>query len=131
MFNAQPVHFVREFIAEFVEEILAEQLFLKGAEDAGLDLVAPNSQVVLAASLIAPAKASEAVIARHDESGAADATLRESREQILRPPRADRIAGGSDGVSAECLALLCIRPQLVGHDAQLGDCPSANAHRVT
>src|SRR6267142_3875247 len=115
MFHPESVHLAGELLAELVEEFLVQELLLQRLEHARFHLVAADGQMVVAASLVACTEASEAVLARHDESGAADSALRQSREQILWPPRADRIASGSDRVSAELLALLC-RPRLVGHD---------------
>jgi hypothetical protein len=67
------------------------------------------------------AEAAETMLAGYDESGAADAALRQSREQVLRAPCAGGIAGGSDRVSTALLALLRVCPQFVGPYAQLRD----------
>ncbi|HMD36977.1 MAG TPA: hypothetical protein VKH42_18515, partial [Vicinamibacterales bacterium] len=119
MLHPEPVHLPSELVAEFCEQLLVQELLPERFQHSRFDFIAPDSQVVVAPSLIACPEASEAVLAGHDESGAADAALRQSREQILRPPGADRIASGSDRVSAELLALLCRCPRLVGHNAQL------------
>src|SRR6185295_4680369 len=72
MLHSQAVHLAREFIAEFFEQILAQQLLLKRFEDAGFDFVAANGQQVVAPALITCAEAGEPVAPGHDESGAAD-----------------------------------------------------------
>src|SRR5262245_52776290 len=117
MLHAEPVHLARELFAELVEQVLAQELLLQRLEDTRFDFIAPDGQVVVAASLIPRAKASEAMLARHDESGTADAAFGQAREQILRSSRADWIPRGSDRVSTHFLTPLCIRPELVGHNA--------------
>jgi hypothetical protein len=49
------------------------------------DLVAAGGQVVVATTLVAGPETPEPVLRRHDESGAADAALRQTREQVDRP----------------------------------------------
>src|SRR3954471_16730917 len=107
MFHPESVHLASELVAEFGEQLLVQELRLQRFQHARFDFIAPDGLVVVAPSLIARPKASEAALAGHDEACAADTALREAREQILRPPRADRIASGSNRVSAEFLALLC------------------------
>jgi hypothetical protein len=91
--HPKPVHLAREFIAEFLEEILLKQPLPQRAEHTGFDFVAPDGQVVVAPALVPCAEASETILARHDESSAADAALRQAGEQVLGAPRPSEMTG--------------------------------------
>ena len=78
MLHPKPVHLAGELVAELLEQVLTQQLLLQRLEHARFHFFTTDSQVVVAASLVARAKASEPVPASHDESGAADAALRQA-----------------------------------------------------
>jgi hypothetical protein len=44
MLHPEPVHLARELLAEFLEEILAQPLFLKCQQDLSLDFITSNGQ---------------------------------------------------------------------------------------
>jgi hypothetical protein len=105
--HPEPVHLASELVAELFEQILLKQLLLERVEHSRFNLVAPNGQVVVAPSLVTSTEASEPVLARHDESSAADAALRQSGEQVLRPLHCAERASGFHRVA--CLLLPCLR----------------------
>src|SRR5207253_820614 len=84
--HAEAVHVVREFAAELFEEVVAHQLVLQRCQDARLDFLPGDRQVVVARSSTASAKASEMLARVHDVAGAADATFCQAGEVILRTP---------------------------------------------
>src|SRR5438093_1845362 len=91
MFHPESVHLACELIAELLEEILPKQLLLKRTQDPRLDFIAADGQVVVAPTLVACPEAGEPVAPGHDDSGTADAALRQAREQVMRSLRsADR-----------------------------------------
>ncbi|HYT75824.1 MAG TPA: hypothetical protein VEL79_13805 [Vicinamibacterales bacterium] len=123
MLHPKPVHLARELVAELLKEILAEELVMQRTQHPSFDFVATNGQVVIASSLVTRAEAPEPVLRRHDESGAADAAFRQTREQVLRPLRhADgaRCLHSMPGVS---LTRLRSRPDFVRHQPQFRDFP--------
>jgi predicted N-acetyltransferase YhbS len=72
------------FVAEFFEQILVQQLLVKRFEHARFHFVATNDQEVVAPTLTACAEAGEPGAASHDESRAVDGAFpidapRESR----------------------------------------------------
>ena len=89
--HAEPIHLAREFLAELLEEIAAQQLVLERMKHPRFDVVATNRQVVRADSLVAGAEAREAVARLQHKAAAAHAALRQAREEVPRSPRlADR-----------------------------------------
>ena len=118
MFHPEPVHLARELLAELFEELLAGAASPAAPQHARFHLVAADGQMVVAPSLVACAEASEPVLARHDESGAADAAFRQAGEQVLRALSLRRERRRSYRVARLLLALLRGGPELVGHDAQ-------------
>jgi hypothetical protein len=105
VFHPESIHLAGELVAEFVEQILAQELFLEGLQDAGLDLVASDSQAVVVSALLARAETCEAIPAGHDESGAADAALRQSGEQVLGPSREADVARTCDRAARGALTV--------------------------
>ncbi|HEY7500685.1 MAG TPA: hypothetical protein VH740_19330 [Vicinamibacterales bacterium] len=91
MLHPEAVHLAGEFVAEFFKEILLKQSLSERAEHPRLNFVAPDGKVVVTPPLVARTEASEPVLARHDESGSADAASRQPGEQVLRP------LGGTEG----------------------------------
>jgi hypothetical protein len=69
------------------------QRLLKRFVHAGFHFVAADRQQVVAPTLIACSEAREPVAPSHDESGAADATFRQPRDQVLRTARPSEMAG--------------------------------------
>src|SRR5262245_49359153 len=114
MLHSQAVHLAREFIAEFFEQVLPQQLLLKRLEHARFHFVAATGQQVVAPALISSAEAREPVAPRHDESGAAHTTLREAREQVLWTARPSEVPGRVHRVPRLLLAGLRGHPELVG-----------------
>ncbi|HEY0875841.1 MAG TPA: hypothetical protein VGD94_20365 [Vicinamibacterales bacterium] len=115
MLHAQPVHLARELFAELVEQILAQELLLERHENSRLDLVAPDGEAVFAGALLAGTEAREPIAAGHDEASAAEAALRESGEQILRPSCEADVAGTCDRAPRRALTVFRRVPELVAH----------------
>jgi len=86
LFHPQPVHLFRELATEFLEEFLAQQLRLQRVEHARFDIQSRDPQHVRAGAAIPGAEASEELARVDDEAGAALSALRQTGEQILRPP---------------------------------------------
>src|SRR6266542_3536718 len=115
MLHSQPVHFAREFFAELLKQVLAQELLLERVQNSRLDLVTPDGEVVVAGALLASAEACETVAARHDEPSTADAALRQPREQILRPSCKADVAGACDRAPRCALAVLRGIPEFATH----------------
>ena len=77
MLHPQPVHLARELFAELVKQVLAQELLLERRQNSRLDLVTPDGEVVVAGAFLTSSEACETVAAGHDESGTADAALRQ------------------------------------------------------
>ncbi len=85
------------------------------------DFIAADGQMVVAPPLVARTKASKPVLTRHDASCAADTTLREAREQVLRALRSAEMTCGPDRVPGLLLTIFRSRPQIVGQNPKFRD----------
>src|SRR4051812_23754393 len=130
MLHPEPVHLTCEFLAEFFEQVLAQQLLLKRVEHPRLHVVAANCQVVVAAALISSSKAGEPVAPSHDESRAADAALRQTREQVLRPLRSADGARCLHRMPCVLLTRLRSRPDVVPAQSEVA-APRATSTRMS
>jgi predicted transcriptional regulator len=86
LLHPEPVHLLRELAAKLLKEVLSHQLVLKRAQHPLFDFLTRDRQLVGAGAAVASAEASKVVARIDDEPGTAFAALRETREQILRPP---------------------------------------------
>src|SRR5690349_6792862 len=82
MFHPEPVHLARELVAEFLKEILPQELLLQRPQHTRLDVVTADRQFVRARALVASAKAREPIRRAHDVARATHAALGESGEQV-------------------------------------------------
>jgi hypothetical protein len=82
----------RELLAELFEDILTQQLLLKGVEDALLDFITSNGQAIRARALVSCAKAHHAnersqrfvaMIERRTSCSASRPPIRLSRDRII------------------------------------------------
>src|SRR4029453_505677 len=103
--HPEPVHLARELVAEFFEEILAQQLFLKGVQDAPLDFITSNGQPIRAGALVSRAEAHEPIRGPDDEPGAAHTALRQPGEQVPRTVCCRELASCRDRTSSVRLSL--------------------------
>ena len=111
--HPKPVHLASEFVAEFLEELLVQELLLESLENPRFNFVSSDGEVVAARALLASAEAGETVAAGHDEAGAAHAALRQPREEVLRSSREADVAGARDRTPGCTLAVLRGVPEFV------------------